>query len=134
MVQLGLLVLLPYSALLVSLILFVFFLVVFFTHLQIKAAQNVLSRLPQSAPILPTVSLGITVPTNHKTISTETAVLESELATTLELLRAQPTHRDLLVNAALLNEALGNTDQAHFFLDQAKAIDPNHATFSPTLE
>jgi len=45
------------------------------------------------------------------------------------LLNKQPTHRDILLNLAKINQALGNKSQAINYKKQAQKIDPNYIFF-----
>ncbi len=47
----------------------------------------------------------------------------------LETLTVQPTHRDALLNLALLEEAVGSTQSAQEYFDQAHQLDPNNKVF-----
>ncbi|SRR5690606_8303764 len=49
-------------------------------------------------------------------------------------LQKQPAHRDLLLNLALVYEAMGNKAQAEELLNQAKILDPNHEFFRQAEE
>lgn len=55
--------------------------------------------------------------------------LQAAQKKTQELLSLQPTHFDLLINAYLLDEAMGNYQSAQQYLTRAKLIDPNNEIF-----
>jgi tetratricopeptide (TPR) repeat protein len=52
-----------------------------------------------------------------------------QLETFLFLSSTQPTHRDVLVNIALLYQAQNNIEKANVFWESAKELDPNNALF-----
>lgn len=49
-------------------------------------------------------------------------------------LALSPTHRDLLINLAIINFYQQNPDQAKLYLQQAKYQDPNHPFFTQNQE
>ncbi len=51
---------------------------------------------------------------------------DTELYHWLNLYAQQPTHRDVLLNIALLYQAQGKTDEAQKFYHLAKEVDPNN--------
>ena len=65
---------------------------------------------------------------NSKTYKIEknSQIVKNELAKINTLLLKQPTHRDLLINQALLSYHLGKRDYFHNKLNEAINIDPNH--------
>jgi len=67
--------------------------------------------------------------TNHTSSQAE-GLINQQIQYWESLRQLQPTHRDVLVNLAVLHQAQGNQDQAQEYLDQAKKIDPNHPLFS----
>ena len=46
-----------------------------------------------------------------------------------QLHQQQPTHRDILINLARIHQAIGNTEKAQEYLDQAQKLDPNNPVF-----
>jgi len=68
-------------------------------------------------------------PENLSVLLTEQQIREKILANQ-EILRIQPTHRDILLNTAQLHLALGEVEQSERYLQQARLLDPNHPTFS----
>lgn len=52
-----------------------------------------------------------------------------QLETFLFLSSTQPTHRDVLVNIALLYQAQNNIEKANVFWESAKELDPNNPLF-----
>ena len=65
---------------------------------------------------------------NSKTYKIEknSQIVKNELTKINTLLLQQPTHRDLLINQALLSYHLGKRDYFHNKLNEAINIDPNH--------
>ncbi|GEM_PF-6155938 len=55
--------------------------------------------------------------------------IEARLEKVEELLGQQPTHFDLLINAALLHQALDHQEVADEYFAQARAVNPNHQFF-----
>ncbi len=56
-------------------------------------------------------------------------VVEARLAKVENLLNQQPTHFDLLINAALLHQALDHHEIADQYFAKARAVNPNHQFF-----
>ena len=54
---------------------------------------------------------------------------EQELEYWLILLEKQPSHRDILINVSQLYRALGKENQAHYYWEQARKVDPNNPLF-----
>lgn len=68
------------------------------------------------------------VPIENKVFSEKT-VLE-QIAAYEQLLRLQPTHRDLLINTALLYQAKLDMRRSEYYWLQAQKQDPNLSLFS----
>ncbi|MEX0896276.1 MAG: hypothetical protein WDZ94_05110 [Patescibacteria group bacterium] len=57
-----------------------------------------------------------------------------ELLQTYHLaLEVQPHHRDVLINTALLYQALGEVEHSQKYWQQALLLDPNHSIFTQEL-
>jgi hypothetical protein len=60
-------------------------------------------------------------------LSTKTELIDQKIK--LEnLLSKQPTHRDILLNLAKINQTLGDEEQALNYKNQALKIDPNNSS------
>lgn len=72
-------------------------------------------------------------PLPHPELYEKQLLTESELRDKLaywqQVETVQPTHRDVLVNIALLSQALGEEEQYQTYWERAKKLDPNHAIF-----
>ncbi len=55
--------------------------------------------------------------------------MQHELAYWQELLKTQPSHRDILINISQLYRALGDEQQATYYWEQARKTDPNNPVF-----
>lgn len=56
--------------------------------------------------------------------------LETEKQLLENLLQQQPGHRDILINLALVHQALGNEVEYQKYWKQAERIDPNNEVFN----
>lgn len=68
--------------------------------------------------------------TQTTALASDENTLRQTLAHITTQLRFQPTHRDLLLNAALIEQALGNQTTAERLYDQARQVDPNDTHFA----
>lgn len=63
-------------------------------------------------------------------LSPETvATYQNTLKTWLHIAELQPTHRDVLLNIALLYQALGQTEVSQTYRYRAQQLDPNYSAF-----
>lgn len=60
-----------------------------------------------------------------KTAATSNSLLQQQLLTWEKMYQLQPTHRDVLLNIARLQEALGQASAAAEFREAARQVDPN---------
>lgn len=79
-----------------------------------------------SAPLEITAQSGVAIQTRQLS----SAELQALYAANLELQQRQPTARDVLINLAILADALGDSPAATRWWLQAKAIDPNFPVFT----
>ena len=63
----------------------------------------------------------------RKTLTQEE--LQKELEYWKKVEEKQPTHRDVLINIALLSQTLGHEEQYQEYWQKAKTIDPNNELF-----
>lgn len=56
--------------------------------------------------------------------------IENKILFYEELLKKQPTQKDVLLNLAILENSRGNKDLALKYLEKARGLDPNNAIFS----
>lgn len=63
-------------------------------------------------------------------IISDTAQYQREFEVWQKLYQLQPTHRDILLNLALLSELLGNQQNHDKYRLEAQRLDPNNAVFS----
>lgn len=84
-------------------------------------------------PSLPAWSW-LTTPPSATTITLpqtdNTTRYQEDLEVWLALYKLQPTHRDVLVNLAVLSELLGDTQAHDDYWAEAQHLDPNNAVFS----
>lgn len=55
--------------------------------------------------------------------------LESQKQEFLQILKAQPTHKDTLINLSIISCKLEDFDQCTYYYNQAKKLDPNDPFF-----
>lgn len=94
--------LLPYRAIILSLIFFS--LISFFTYQSIQ--QNIKNQKPPS----------------KEKLYTQQHALENAL-------KKQPTHRDIILNLSKVYQALGKDKKSEQFYNQAQQLDPNYSLF-----
>lgn len=84
--------------------------------------------IPPEEKALPLSNTVVTTSPQRPQVFTLTQY-NQQLETFLFLSSTQPTHRDVLVNIALLYQAQNNVDKAAAFWESAKALDPNNTLF-----
>lgn len=73
------------------------------------------------------VSLSESIP--HQDVFLQRPQVEAKLRNYQDILKTQPYHRDILVNASLLERSLYNQKDAFFFWEEARKLDPNNELF-----
>lgn len=120
-----------------------FFVVLFLEH--VKLVRTLLFSLVMLAIVVCSLAITlISLPPVEKPIPLDSVVLSTspqkpqvftfnqynqQLNTYLFLNSTQPSHRDVLVNIALLYQAQNNTEKATAFWETARAVDPNNPLF-----
>ena len=106
------------------------FSVALLTIILITLSISLLSIPPKPAPLyLSTVQLQ-TVTTAPQTFTLEE--YNKHLTSLLFLYNIQPTHKDILINLALLYQSQDNEDKALSYWNSAKELDPNNPVFRET--
>lgn len=89
------------------------------------------NQLFHTSSALPTITLNAQDKTQETIFRWEA---EEKLQQLEEQLEENPTHRDILINTALLHQALGNQEEANELFTRAKTLDPNNQLFQEKSE
>ena len=92
------------------------------SYLQVQSTAAT-ARAEQLSPVSINVREAREIPLTRTAATNLLSLYEKELG-------VQPTHRDLLLNTALLYSALDQPEQAQQKWDQARELDPNHFAFT----